>query len=60
MFEVDRKQSYALHRAVALAEPDNTAVVWEWGLEQHRAGEYAGALAAYEKFSKVRPMSPAS
>jgi len=60
LFEVDRKQSYALHRAAAKAEPQNPAVVWEWGLEQHRAGEFAGALAAYQIFSRARPRSAAS
>ncbi len=56
-FEIDRKQSYALHHAAVIAEPDNVNVVWEWAMEQHRAGEYAGALASYQQFSKARPKS---
>ncbi len=55
LFEMDRTRSYALHRAAALAEPENPAVVWEWALEQHRAGEYLPALESYQKFSKARP-----
>jgi tetratricopeptide (TPR) repeat protein len=57
LFDVDRKQSYALHKAAALAEPENPQVVWEWAMEQHRAGEYEGALASYQKFSKSWPQS---
>jgi hypothetical protein len=60
LFEVDRNQSYSLHKAAANAEPQNSAVVWEWALEQHRAGEFAGALASYRTFSKARPRSAAS
>src|SRR5438874_542410 len=60
LFETDREQSYALHYAAALAAPDNMLVIWEWGFEQHRAGEYAGALAAYQQFSKSRPRSAVS
>ena len=56
-FETDWKQSYALHQAAAKALPDNDNVQWEWALEQHRAGEYAGALATYEAYSKVKPRS---
>ena len=55
LFDADRKQSYALHKAAPVAEPGNPAVAWEWGLEQHRAREYAAALASYQQFSKSRP-----
>jgi tetratricopeptide (TPR) repeat protein len=55
LFEIDRKQSYALHQAAARAEPKNTDVVWEWAMEQHRAGEYEAALASYREVSKARP-----
>src|SRR2546421_6112846 len=48
LFEIDRRTSYALHKVVAQAEPQNATVMWEWGLEQHRAGEYAAALVAYD------------
>ena len=30
LFEVDRRQSYALHKAAAAAEPKNLNIVWEW------------------------------
>ena len=55
LFDADPKQSYALHKAAAKAQPQNVGVLWEWGLEQHRAGEYAGALASYQTFSKAQP-----
>lgn len=58
-FDVDPRLSYALHEAAAKAEPQNPTVVWEWAMEQHRAGKYAGALAAYQLFSKARPQSAA-
>ncbi|HEX8523137.1 MAG TPA: hypothetical protein VF669_12845 [Tepidisphaeraceae bacterium] len=55
VFEMDRSLSYRLHQAAALREKENAKVAWEWGLEQHRAGEYAGAVAAYDVVSRARP-----
>jgi hypothetical protein len=55
LFDADAKQSYTLHKAAAKAEPQNSNVQWEWALEQHRAGEYAGALASYQAFSMSQP-----
>jgi tetratricopeptide (TPR) repeat protein len=60
LFEIDRRQSYALHKAADAAEPGNPLVIWEWALEQHRAGEYAGALASYQTYSKARPRTAVS
>ena len=57
LFEVDRDLSYQLHKAAALGAPDRPEAGWEWALEQHRAGEYAGALASYQAFSQTRPGS---
>src|SRR3954447_23599359 len=57
LFEIDRKLSYELHAAAAKAEPSNIDVAWEWGMEQHRAGEYAGALTYYQQYSKAKPDS---
>ena len=54
-FESDRKLSYKLHQAAAKAEPKNPDVIWEWGMEQHRAGDYAGALATYQEYAKAKP-----
>lgn len=55
LFDVDAKLSYSLHKSAAKLAPDNSNVIWEWGLEQHRAGEYAGALASYQTVSKIDP-----
>jgi tetratricopeptide (TPR) repeat protein len=55
LFDIDRKQSYAFHKTAARLAPDNSNVFWEWALEQHRAGEYAGALASYQIVSKADP-----
>jgi tetratricopeptide (TPR) repeat protein len=60
LFEADRKLSYSLHQAAVKAEPANSAVIWEWALEQHRAGEYAGALNSYQQYSKAHPGSAAA
>jgi tetratricopeptide (TPR) repeat protein len=55
LFEIDPRDSHGLHEAAAKAEPQNSSVAWEWGLEQHRAGDYAGALKSYQAFSDARP-----
>src|SRR5687768_15434439 len=35
LFEVDRKQSYALHKAAMKLAPENPDVLWEWAIQQH-------------------------
>src|SRR5258705_14011716 len=54
-FESNRKLSSKLHQAAAKAEPKNSDVIWEWAMEQHRAGDYAGALATYQEYAKAKP-----
>jgi len=54
-FELDRKLSYALHKSAAAGDPGNSQIAWEWGVEQHRAGEYAAALESYKKYSADHP-----
>lgn len=60
LFEIDRKKSYLLHQSCAKAEQKNSAVLFEWAMEQHRAGEYANALESYRKFSKAKPEDASS
>ena len=55
LFDIDPKRSYAFHREAALALPHASQPLLEWALEQHRAGEYAGALASYDAYSKLAP-----
>ena len=55
LFDTDRRLSHELHQSAVKAEPENPDVVWEWALEQHRAGDYAGALASYQKVSAGNP-----
>ena len=47
------KLSYALHKAAAAALPADADAQYEWALEQHRAGEWAGALASYQVYTKT-------
>lgn len=54
------KISYDLHKQAAEELPDAPDVLLEWALEQHRAKEYKGAAATYEKYSKLRPNQCAS
>ncbi len=55
LFGMDPKASYALHREAALGAPGDKLTTMEWALEQHRAGEYAGALASYDQYSMLDP-----
>jgi tetratricopeptide (TPR) repeat protein len=55
LYKQDPKGSYAMHKRAAESEPENDAVLWEWALEQHRAGEWAGAQATYKKYLKAHP-----
>ena len=55
LYGMDAKASYALHQDAAKRQPDEEAFQLEWALEQHRAGEYAGALRTYDAISKSSP-----
>ncbi len=47
LFRQDRPNSYKLHKCAAEGLPEDSNAQYEWALEQHRAGEFAGALATY-------------
>jgi hypothetical protein len=49
------KMSYALHQRAAEKFPEEPDVQLEWAMEQHRAGDYAGAADAYAKYSAAVP-----
>jgi tetratricopeptide (TPR) repeat protein len=51
----DPKVSYPLHKLAVEKLPDQPDAQLEWALEQHRAGEYAGAAQAYSKYSSAVP-----
>ena len=55
LYPLDAKLSYALHKEAAQQLPHEPQVMLEWAMEQHRAGEYLGALAAYDEYSKAHP-----
>lgn len=55
LFKQDPATSYALHKRAAADLPDEPIAQLEWAMEQHRAGEYAGASASYQKFIKAQP-----
>jgi tetratricopeptide (TPR) repeat protein len=55
LFEQDAKASYALHKKAAADLPNESQVLFEWAIEQHRAGEYASAAASYAEFIKANP-----
>jgi hypothetical protein len=55
LYSVDTNLSYGLHKEVAGQLPSEPLVLLEWAMEQHRAGEHAGALAAYDAYSKQHP-----
>jgi hypothetical protein len=55
LFKQDPVISYALHKRAAKELGDEPLVQLEWGMEQHRAGEYAGAAESYRKFLKAQP-----
>jgi tetratricopeptide (TPR) repeat protein len=43
------KESYELHRFAAEREPENGNALFEWAMQQHRAGEFAAAAETYER-----------
>ena len=55
MFGNSPKVSYALHKFAAEKLPDSPDAQLEWAMQQHRAGEYAGAAVAYAKYSAAVP-----
>lgn len=55
LFEYDPKAAYALHKEAVTKLPDEPDVQLEWAMEQHRAGEFAGAVESYSKYLKVHP-----
>jgi len=55
IWATDPKVSYALHKAAVEKLPNEPDAQLEWALEQHRAGEYAGAAEAYAKYSAAVP-----
>jgi tetratricopeptide (TPR) repeat protein len=55
LYGMDAQSSYALHKEVAQQLPGEPLAVLEWAMEQHRAGDYAGALECYNKYSKAHP-----
>jgi tetratricopeptide (TPR) repeat protein len=55
MFEADPKLSFSLIQAAVSQRPDLSAMDWTWALEQHRAGDYSGALKAYQVYSTNAP-----
>jgi hypothetical protein len=55
LFHLDPKLSYALHKRAAAELPTYAHAQLEWALEQHRAGEYAGAATAYQIYVKEKP-----
>lgn len=55
LFTQDPKLSYELHKRAAKELPDEPNAILEWAMEQHRAGEYAGAAESYQQFAKANP-----
>lgn len=55
LFKHDPQTSYALHKRAAGELPDEADAQLEWAMEQHRAGQYAGAAESYARFAKSHP-----
>jgi len=55
LYQNDRKLSYEMLKQASEALPDNANAQLEWGLAQHRAREYEGALRAYDRANEIRP-----
>jgi tetratricopeptide (TPR) repeat protein len=51
----DPKISYALHKVAFEKLPNQPDAQLEWAMEQHRAGDYAGAVETYSKYSAAAP-----
>jgi hypothetical protein len=54
LYALDPKRSYSLHQEAAKLLPHEPVVLLEWAMEQHRVGEYAGALAAYDEYAAAK------
>jgi hypothetical protein len=55
LFTQDSGTSYQLHKRAAKELPNEPQVQFEWAMEQHRAGEYAGAAKSYAAYSTAHP-----
>ncbi|MDB6053444.1 MAG: hypothetical protein JWN25_967 [Verrucomicrobiales bacterium] len=55
LYNLDSKLSYALHKEAFGKLPHEPLVLMEWAMEQQRAGEYNGALQAYNEYSRTYP-----
>lgn len=55
LFKQEPKLSYELHKRAAKELPNEPDAILEWAMEQHRAGEYAGAAESYEQYAKANP-----
>jgi len=53
MFQLHPEESYELHKEVAAAHPDQEMPNYLWAMEQHRRGEWKGALASYRLASRL-------
>lgn len=53
LYNLDRPTSYALHKKVYEARPNEPDVILEWAMERHRKGEYAEATPLYQKYLAV-------
>lgn len=53
LFHVDPEASYKLHKAVAAARPKEELPQYLWAVEQHRAGQWKGALESYLAAAKL-------
>jgi hypothetical protein len=53
LFHLHPEESYRLHKAVAEARPDQELPNYLWAVEQHRRGEWKGALKSYQTASKL-------
>lgn len=53
LFGQEPKLSYDMHKRAAKELPNEPGAILEWAMEQHRAGEYAGAAESYQQFTKA-------
>ena len=55
LYDLEPAISYALHKEAFEKLVDYPNAALEWAMQQHRKGEHAGALAAYDLYSKSNP-----
>lgn len=53
LFHLHPEESYRLHKAVAAARAGQELPNYMWAVEQHRRGEWKGALESYKTASKL-------